>query len=93
MIRTLTVTFLAGVSGVSGAGDDSLDIKFNVDPGLAFWGIIVPVGVSQQPEKETVEFVFCKYAKAAAASLRSGNQPGKKVEGDILPGDWYSRKS
>jgi alpha-L-rhamnosidase len=45
--------FLAGVSGVSGAGEDSLYIKFNVDPGAwRFVASLLPVGVSEQPEKE-----------------------------------------
>jgi hypothetical protein len=44
-------TFIAEVSGVSGAGEDSLYIKFNVDPGAwRFVASLVPVGVSQQPE-------------------------------------------
>jgi alpha-L-rhamnosidase len=44
-------TFIAGISGVSGAGEDSLYIKFNVDPGAwRFVASLVPVGVSQQPE-------------------------------------------
>jgi hypothetical protein len=46
-------TFLAGVSGVSGTGEDSLYIKFNVDPGAwRFVASLVPVGVSRQPEQE-----------------------------------------
>jgi len=45
--------FLAGVSGVSGAGEDSLYIKFNVDPGAwRFAASLAAVGVSKQPQQE-----------------------------------------
>ena len=45
--------FIAGVTGVSQAGEDSLYIKFNVDPGVwRFAASLVAVGVTQHPEKE-----------------------------------------
>ncbi|MBN1128684.1 MAG: hypothetical protein JXA71_06840, partial [Chitinispirillaceae bacterium] len=47
-------TFATNVPGITGAGEDSLYIKFNVNPGTwRFVASLVPVGVlSQQPEQE-----------------------------------------
>jgi hypothetical protein len=46
-------SFRPGIAGVTGAGEDSLYVMFNVDPGTwRFVALLTPVGVSQQPERE-----------------------------------------
>ena len=60
--------FLAGVSGVSGAGEDSLYIKFNVDPGAwRFVASLLPVGVTRQTEQELSNSYSVTMRKAAGS--------------------------
>jgi len=45
--------FVTGVTGVSEAAEDSLDIKFNVDPGTwRFAASLEPAGVAPRPKRE-----------------------------------------
>jgi hypothetical protein len=61
-------TYLTGVTGVSGAGEDSLYIKFNVDPGAwRFTASLDPVGVSERPEQVPSNLYSVKIRKTAGS--------------------------
>lgn len=63
-------TFLAGVTGVTGAGEDSLYIKFNVDLGTwRFVATLTPVGVAHQYGRESESLEKSVFFRTTSAGL------------------------